>query len=42
MSVAPSRPTLLTAPYVITVDGQRRVLKDGAVKVTSVNLLIPQ
>ncbi len=25
--------TLLTAPYVITVDGQRRVLKDGAVLV---------
>jgi 5-methylthioadenosine/S-adenosylhomocysteine deaminase len=28
-----SRPTLLTAPYVITMDGTRRVLKDGAVLV---------
>ena len=29
----PSRPTLLAAPYVVTMDGTRRVLKDGAVLV---------
>jgi 5-methylthioadenosine/S-adenosylhomocysteine deaminase len=31
--VSAPRPTLLAAPYVITMDGTRRVLKDGAVLV---------
>lgn len=32
-ATAAARPRLLTAPYVITMDGARRVLKDGAVLV---------